>query len=260
MTIKSERVGKMDFSIRVANRNILIHSVYQNLYNICEPYRIEEYTEPDIEIRTDEDMINAEVERIRISPGQALDLSGVERMLVLRLITEAILSFDTLLMHGAVVAIGNEGYMFTANSGVGKSTHIQSWLNKCKDAYVVNGDKPFVILRRDNGEPLVCGSPWAGKENLQSNVIVPLKAIVLLERADENHMERISFVEAFPALLAQVFHPNSKEKMKKTLQLMRRFYPTTSFWRFQCNNFKEDCFDVAYNALVKNRAGLIKEE
>ena len=248
---QSERVNKMDFSIRVANRHILIHSVYQNIYKFCEPYRIKESTMPDMEIRTNEEMIHAEAEKIRSSPGHAIDLSGVERMVVLRLITEEMLSFETLLMHGAVVAVGNEAYMFTANSGTGKTTHIQNWLDKSNNAYVVNGDKPFVIVPRENEFPMVCGSPWAGKENLQTNAIVPLKAIVLLERASENHIDRISFVQAFPFLLQQVYHPSSKEKMSKTLQLMQRLYPTTSYWRFQCNNFKEDCFEVAYSALVK---------
>lgn len=242
----------MDFSIRLANRHILIHSVYLNIYHFCESYRIKEITIPDIEIRTNEQMIQAEAVRIKVA-GQAVDLSGVERLLILRLITEAIISFNTLLMHGAVVAVDNEAYLFTAKSGIGKTTHIQSWLAKCNKAYVVNGDKPFVILRGSNELPLVCGSPWAGKENLQTNTIVPLKSIVLLERASENHMERISFVEAFPSLLQQVYHPDSKEKMSQTLQLMRRLYPATSFWRFQCNNFKDDCFDVAYNAVVKGK-------
>ena len=246
-----ERVDKMDFNIRVANRDVLIHSVYPNIYNFCEPYRVEAITIPDIEIRTNEDMIHLEAKQIGISIGQSLDFSGAERMLALRLITEEMLSFDTLLMHGAVVAIDNEAYMFTAKSGTGKTTHTKKWLERCKDAYVVNGDKPFVIVRKAGELPLACGSPWAGKENLQTNTVVPLKAIVLLERASENHMERISFVQAFPSLFAQVFHPDSKEKMKKTLQLMQRLYPSTSYWRFQCNNFKEDCFDVAYNALVK---------
>lgn len=241
----------MDFSIYVANRHVLIHSIYPRVYDYCESYRIERNSMPDIEIRTDEDMINKEVEQIIVPAAPAIDLGGVERLTVLRLVADEILSFDTLLMHGAVIAIGNEAYMFTASSGTGKTTHIQKWLENNKDAYVVNGDKPFVIVRSDYELPLACGSPWAGKENLQSNIIVPLKAIVLLERANENHMERISFAQAFPFLLQQVYRPNSKEKMCRTLQLIQRLHSATSFWRFQCNNFKEDCFDIAYNALVK---------
>ncbi len=243
----------MDFSICIANRSVLIHSIYQNIYNLCESYRIEEVTAPDIEIQSKETLINAENNRIRISPGQALDLSGVERMVVLRLTAEALLSFDTLLMHGAVVAVDNAAYMFTAKSGTGKTTHIQKWLQSIKGSYVVNGDKPFIIVREPGKSPLACGSPWAGKENLQVNTMVPLKAIILLERAEENRIERIPFVRAFPTLLQQVFHPENVEGMRKTLRLMQRLNLGVSFWRFQCNNFKDDCFEVAYNALVRDQ-------
>ena len=155
-------------------------------------------------------------------------------------------------MHGAVVALDEASYMFIAKSGTGKSTHIQNWLENIGGAYVVNGDKPFIIVGKDGA--LACGSPWAGKENLQTNAIVPLKSIVLLERASENHMERISAAQAFPFLLEQVHHPASREKMQKTLRLMQRMSSSVSFWRFQCNNFKDDCFDVAYSALVKGQA------
>ena len=244
----------MDFNIRVANRHILIHSVYPQIYSKCEPYRTDEIAEPELEIRTDESMIRNEIKGIKVVPGTALDPSDAEKLLVHRLLAEELLSFDTLLMHGAVVAVDDVAYMFTAGSGTGKTTHIQSWLKNVSDAYVVNGDKPFIIVREAGEAPLACGSPWAGKENLQTNTIVPLKAIVLLERAEENRIERISFGQAFPFLLQQVYRPEDEEKMRKTLRLMQRMSSAVSFWRFHCNNFKDDCFDVAYNALVKGQA------
>ena len=144
--------------------------------------------------------------------------------------------------------------MFTALSGTGKTTHVQKWLDHIDRAYMVNGDKPFVIVRKSGEAPLVCGSPWAGKEHLQTNTIVPLKSIVLLERAEENHIERVSFAKAFPLLYQQVYQPDDEEKARKTLRLMQELGSSVQSWRFQCNNFKDDCFEVAYNALVKGQA------
>lgn len=241
----------MDFVIRVANRHILVHCVYPGVYNMCRPYWAEGNAAPDIEIRTDESMIRTEAEWIMQTNGQELSEKSAERLLLHRLVSEALLSFDTLLMHGAVVALDGAAYMFTAKSGTGKTTHIQSWLENIGGAYVVNGDKPFLIIGKDS--VLACGSPWAGKENLQTNTAVPLKSIVLLERANENRMERISFIQAFPTLLQQVYRPDDEEKMRKTLKLIQRLNPAVSFWRFQCNNFKDDCFEIAYNALVKGQ-------
>ena len=172
---------------------------------------------------------------------------------VLRKMAEALNEYDVLLMHGAVIALHGAAFMFTAVSGTGKSTHILKWLDNCPDAIVVNGDKPFIKFSGDGAPPLACGSPWAGKENLYTNTMVPLKSIILMERAEDNRMEQISFAQAFPTLLQQVYRPDDEEKMRKTLRLMQRLNPAVSFWRFQFNNFKDDCFDVAYNALVQGQ-------
>ncbi len=237
--------------MRIANRNILVRGVYPGLYNMCRPYWAEGNPAPDIEIHIDEGMIHAEIEWIMRTEGQRHNARSAEKLLVHRLISEALLSFDTLLMHGAVVALDGAAYMFTAKSGTGKSTHVQSWLENIGGAYVVNGDKPFIIVGKD--EVLACGSPWAGKENLHTNVAVPLKSIILLERAKENRMEQIPFIQALPTLLQQTHRPDDENKMRQTLCLLQRMNSTLSFWRFECNNFKADCFDVAYNALVRDQ-------
>ena len=244
----------MDFHISVADRHVLIHSVYSDVYRRCEPYLTQGTGVPDIELRVNESMLRAEAVRITVPKIQRLDLGSVELLTVQQLLTEELLSFDTLLMHGAVIAVDHVAYMFTATSGTGKTTHIQKWLENIDGAYVVNGDKPFVIVGKPGEEPLACGSPWAGKEHMQTNVIVPLKAIVLLERADENHMERVSSAQAFPFVYQQVHQPDDEAKLRKTLHLVSRLVSSVPVWRFRCNNFKDDCFNVAYNALVKGQA------
>lgn len=244
----------MDFHIRVADRHVLIHCIYPNAYRRCEPYLTQETGLPDIELNINESMLWETADLVSEPLTRRLDLPSLELMTVQQLLTEKLLSFDTLLMHGAVVAIDNAAYLFTATSGTGKTTHIQKWLENVDGAYVVNGDKPFVIVGKPGEESLACGSPWAGKEHWQTNVTVPLKAIVLLERADENHMERVSSAQAFPFLYQQVYQPDDEEKQRKTLSLMSRLVSSVPVWRFHCNNFKDDCFEVAYNALVKGQA------
>lgn len=161
----------------------------------------------------------------------------------------ALLDFNTILMHGAALAMKDSAFVFSAPSGTGKTTHIFKWLDHLPEAFVINGDKPFIKI---NGDDMVfaCGSPWAGKEHLYSNTMIPLKSIILMERAEDNHIEQISFAEAFPFLLQQVYRPEDEEKMRKTLRLMQRLGKSVTFWRFHCNNFKDDCFQVAYEALV----------
>lgn len=171
---------------------------------------------------------------------------------VLSKTTEALLEFDVLLMHGAVIAVNDKAYLFAAPSGTGKTTHILKWMEYLPDAFVVNGDKPFIKLGDGvDKSPLACGSPWAGKENMYTNNMVPLKAIILMERAEDNRIDRISFADAFPGLLQQTHRPKDTNKMRKTLKLLQQLHPAVKFYQFKCNNYKNDCFDIAYNALVR---------
>ena len=178
---------------------------------------------------------------------------SIENTVMCRKIAEELLNLNVFLMHGAAISLDNNTIIFTAPSGIGKTTHIQKWLDHFPDAFVVNGDKPFIKISHDNlSPPLACGSPWAGKENKYTNTMVPIKAIVCMERSEENHITEITFAQAFPFLLQQSYRPGDKDKMRKTLRLLQSLNGKVKFYRFKCNNFKDDCFEVAYNALVRN--------
>ena len=190
-----------------------------------------------------------------------IDFSAVERypkaylrintFQILCKLANSFLDLNVILMHGAVIGLNNSSYLFTAPSRTGKTTHILKWLERLPDAYVINGDKPFIKLLNDGTQPLACGSPWAGKENMYTNTNVPLKAIICMERAEENSIHVISFSEAFPILLQQTYRPDDEEKMRKTLRLLQQLNGYVKFYKFKCNNYQEDCFNVAYTALVR---------
>ena len=240
------------FTIQTAGHLISCETTYLLTYNRCRDFITD--GKPELHIRMKQEDIDRERERYILAGGDD-DPSdrSLEYMALLRRVSEEIMRFDAFMMHGAVIAVHDAAYLFTAVSGTGKTTHIKKWLAHVPGAFVVNGDKPFIKISDDGTPPLACGSPWAGKENMYTNTMVPLKSIILMERAEENHMEQISFAQAFPTLLQQVYRPDDEEKMRKTLRLMQRLSPAVSFWRFQFNNFKDDCFDVAYNALVKGQ-------
>ncbi len=235
-----------EISIRVAGQNVRIVSEYRISANMYADFRTDAATDLCVQIT------NEDIDFIHLQKCNTRRLT-VKTPNILIKMAEILLPYDILLMHGAVIAFNEQAYMFSATSGTGKTTHILKWLKHCPDAIVVNGDKPFIKFPEDGSQPLACGSPWAGKENLYTNTVVPLKSIILMERAEENHIEQISFAEAFIFLLQQVYRPEDEDKMRKTLRLMQRLNGPVSFWRFHCNNFKPDCFDVAYNALVKGQ-------
>lgn len=238
----------MDFCICIANRIISIHSVYTNIYRACKGYVVNGNTDPDIEIRIDDQMLGNELEVMQRSGNAIPGLGSLEGNLIHRLVAEAMLEYNTFLMHGAVVSVDGAAYLFSGRSGTGKTTHIKKWIDNAAGSFIVNGDKPLIAVKPEG--VFACGTPWRGKEYFGENTIVPLRSIVLMERNEENIITEISFKTAFPKLLEQTYRPDNDQKMRKTLDLLNRLKGKVSFYHFAFNNLKNDAFQVSYNALA----------
>ena len=238
------------FAIHIAHKNIGIEAVYGRMRMYSEQY-LSDAPADFVVSSSEEEILRDGAEYRKIYPRGRVYKGEIESILLLRKIAERMLDFDTLLMHGAVVAANGEAYLFTAPSGTGKTTHLRLWLEKLPDAYVVNGDKPLIIV---GDTPLACGTPWCGKERMGTNAIVPLKAIILMQRGEENAMRPLSFLEAFPRLLGQSHRPEDAEKMRKTVRLLSALGKNVELWQFECNNFKDDAFETAYQALTGRKA------
>lgn len=106
---------------------------------------------------------------------------------------------QTLLIHASCVAYGGYGYPFLAKSGTGKSTHSSLWLQHIEETELMNDDNP--IIRIVDGTPYIYGTPWSGKTPCYRKTRRPLGALVGIERAPANSIERLTTVPAFATLL-----------------------------------------------------------
>ena len=233
------------FCISVAGHVVGIDSMYQDVFNLCRNYLSEE--DPEIQVRTEE--MDLDAERMEAEQDKSVWQDGyLETLSIYRKVCEAMLPYDIFLMHGAVIALNGSAYMFTAESGTGKTTHIRKWLDRLEDAFVVNGDKPLIKICEK--EVLACGTPWCGKEQMETNTMVPLKAIVIMKRGRSNQIEEISYGDAFSFLLRQTYQPKETAQKIKTLQLLSKMNGKVRFFRFVFDNMKADAFSVAYQALT----------
>lgn len=103
--------------------------------------------------------------------------------------------------HASYIACGEEGILFVAPSGTGKSTQAELW-RRYRGARVVNGDKAGVTL---SGAPAVHGLPFSGSSGICENLSLPLKAVVALSQAKENTVRRLGPSAAVAALCPNLF-------------------------------------------------------
>ena len=224
---------------------------------MCRDYWIAEEA-PEIEISTSQADIDAErkkseeEDRLERIPVRHFSDAYLETLAVYRKLADALLTYDTVLFHGSCISVDGEGYLFTAKSGTGKSTHTRLWREAFGSrAVMVNDDKPLLRIRESGVTAF--GTPWDGKHRLSSNISVPLKAICILERGEQNEIQSIDLVEAYPMLLQQVNKPGETQRMLKTLQLLERLNETVGLYRLRCN-MEPEAARIAFEGMHDKKA------
>lgn len=239
-------MSKRRFMVEIADQIIGIDSCYNRIYNICKPFIIQKGSPSFCVSMTEDDLYKAEAIYEEEYGHRAPCDNQLEVTAIFNKVADGLIDYKTILIHGASIALNNSGIIFAGRSGVGKTTHILKWLQAIPDSFVINGDKTFI---KAGDEPIICSSPWAGKERYFTNVKVPLKAVVFLERNDVNNIRKISFSESFIPFYQQIHRPEELLKMQKTISILKSLDQKVSFYHFEINNFKEDCFTIAYNTI-----------
>ncbi|MDD3410901.1 MAG: hypothetical protein PHY12_08855 [Eubacteriales bacterium] len=160
-----------------------------------------------------------------------------------------LLSHDGSYLHGCAVEMDGAGYVFTADSGTGKSTHCALWKQRFgrERVHVLNDDKPFVRIAAD-GTARVCGSPWCGKVPVNQSAEAPLAGICLLRQAERNSIRRLPPAEAGPQLLRQIYLPDTEERMDEALALLERLMQAVPIWELACN-ISEEAAQLSYDTM-----------
>lgn len=241
----------MHNTYRLAGHTVEIESVYPQVHTLCAAYRVDD--PPEYVITTTEADIafeRAKSARENLQEGapvQEYESSYLETLAVYRKLAQLLVQDDILLMHGAVVAVDGQAYLFTAKSGTGKTTHTRLWMQQFGDrAVMVNGDKP--LLHVTNTGATVYGTPWDGKEHLSRNMACPLKAVCILTRSKTNYIERISPKEALMMLCQQSYRPAQPAALRKTLALVDLLSSSVPLYQLGCNMEPEAAL-VAYHGM-----------
>ena len=242
-----------EFLLKIAGHTAKVTSLFESTPQYLKPYITEDIPEFSITV-TREDIafeqadLLEEAYRDGFKPRVFTD-PFLERAAIQRAFAEFLFDYDILLFHGSAVAVDEKGYLFTAHSGTGKSTHTRFWMQTFGSrGYMVNDDKPFVELK-DEGIWLH-GSPWSGKHGLDSNVCVPLQGLCILERGQENQIASLTPEAALPMLRKQAYQPLCKEKEVAFQQLVDHLSATASLWKMTCTK-NPLAAQVAYNAMSK---------
>ncbi len=207
------------------------------------PYLINEDIEADFKIELSDKLIN---EKLVEYPHLTID--EIEYIFLGQLFYRHILRHNGILLHSSAVVKDNKAYLFSAPSGTGKSTHTSLWLKTFPDAYILNDDKPAILLI--DGKLYAAGTPFSGKCDLSKNEIVQLQGICFIERSIDNWIKPISKKQAIFEILNQTERIPYEKDMQLILDLIAQIVNYTNIYKMGCN-ISIDAVNTSYNQMKK---------
>lgn len=219
---------------------------YDNLKKLSEPFLYNGDKNADFCLSITDERVNNLLAHMTsgTSIGQAEELAYATAF------NRKIIRFNSMLVHSSAIIAGGNAYLFSASSGVGKSTHTRLWKQLYGDEiYYINDDKP--VVRIENGVAIAYGTPFDGGSGIANNISAPLGGIIFLERGEKNTIVKMTSV---PQILQMLYfstaHFVNRETANSMLDNFEELIKTTVFYKLICN-MKSDAAKVAHDFLLK---------
>lgn len=230
---------------RIADLNVLMHCKTEFMVRRLSAYTHVFDGEPDVAISVSDEEIEAYVEKY---PNIGTDTA--EYMLSGAVFYRKLFrKYEGFMLHASGISVDGEGYLFSANSGTGKSTHTNLWKTHFGErAQFINDDKP--ALRRINDHWYAYGTPWSGKTELNNNICVPIKAIAFIHRSEENTILPMEATQIILALYAQTIRPKTEKAAEEFFGLLEHLIYHVPVYSLGCT-MEPAAAEFAYNTMHK---------
>lgn len=235
----------INFKIKIADTVLEINAFNETTKKYCQDFLSEE--EPNYVITmTDEDLKN---ERTTSENGKVYVNEEISALY--RKIAELVIKDNIIVFHGSSFMVDNNGFLITARSGVGKSTHSRNLKALLGDKFIyINDDKP--LLKVNENSVTVYGTPWNGKERRSNDLSAPLRAVLFLSRGETNTYRKIvNKEEIYIKTISQIYLPKEKAKRELALKAADSILKNINFYEINVTKDIESA-KMTYEEIIKN--------
>lgn len=140
--------------------------------------------------------------------------------------------FNGFILHSSFINWQNNGILFSAPSGTGKSTQADLW-NKHENAEIINGDRAGV--RNVDGVWSAYGLPVAGSSGIYKNKKAQISHIIVLRQGTENKLTRLSPRDAFIKIYSETtVHTWDDEFQNNILNMISDLVQNVPVYLYEC--------------------------
>ncbi len=142
-----------------------------------------------------------------------------------------------LILHCAYLEYNNKAILFSAPSGVGKSTQASLW-EKYKNGTVINGDRALLLCNQNKWNAY--GWPVCGSSEICRNTSLPIQAIVMLSQGKTNEICLLSAMQAFTMIYSQItINGWNQNAAAETMNLIEELINKVPVYHLSCTISKE---------------------
>lgn len=169
-----------------------------------------------------------------IKQYQSFNMQMGERAIVKYKMDRILVKFDTFPIHASALSYKGNAYLFTALSGVGKSTHAKLWKDSFGDDVVmINDDRPYIKII--GGKVYAYSHPQSGKHNIYTNTASEICTISKIVQDDRNYIRTVSKGEFFPFMVQQTYTMDEIQITSKIIRMIKYVLYHVDIFEIHCN-------------------------
>ena len=228
---------------KIADLIVEYETKYDQLKKRSEKNKIETDKPTDIQVIVKEEYVLHDLKKYADATRKMAEI-----VITGRLFYQKLLDFQGCLLHASCVVIDDKAYLFSADSGTGKSTHTGLWLQHLadKNPYILNDDKPAIRVFDDG--VYAYGTPFSGKHDISENKKVKVQGICFLEQSKINFIQKLEPSEAIKLFLEQTTNYLKKEDMEKLLDVLEVVIKNIPIYKLYCDISKE-AVELSYHTM-----------
>ena len=228
---------------KIADAIVEMSPKYPQTLHWYTPYLFEETdAKPHFSIEATDEEIKSLVEK-----GTDITEPIAENMILCNKFNRHLLNAFGGYIHSSALMYDDKVYLFSADSGVGKSTHTKKWCRLFPDkAKVINDDKPSFRIK--GGKCYVYGTPFAGGTDIQQNASGELGALVFVERSEENRLVKIDSKQALVLLMQQTPKKFTRVAVDRILTMYSKILTDYPVYKLYCAD-NDNAVEVAFQII-----------
>ena len=209
--------------------------VYDNtvkFYKTKDGFIHELYPGPNMEAYAWVKPVNKHYYEVKYLSGKEKNIDYSRNIIDIMNIENVLNKFNGFILHSSFINWQNNGILFSAPSGTGKSTQADLW-NKHENAEIINGDRAGV--RNVDGVWSAYGLPVAGSSGIYKNKKAQISHIIVLRQGTENKLTRLSPRDAFIKIYSETtVHTWDDEFQNNILNMISDLVQNVPVYLYEC--------------------------